>query len=75
MPKSQQSWVLFQHPPTQWNVRAADEAVLNKIQKKIKNPPIGTIFICISHDYMYDSYLCSYLQNMDVSEENNKLLI
>jgi hypothetical protein len=39
MPKSQQSWVLSQHPPTQWNLKgAADEAVLNNVhQKKITN--------------------------------------
>ncbi len=27
--------VQSQHPPTQWNLRAADEEVLNKVLKKI----------------------------------------
>jgi hypothetical protein len=34
MPKSQQSWVRSQHPPTQWDLRAADEAVWNIIKYK-----------------------------------------
>ena len=34
MPKSQQSWVRSQHPPTQWNLRAADKAVLNIVHRK-----------------------------------------
>ncbi len=34
MPKSQLSLVRSQHPPTQWNLRAADEAVLNKVHQK-----------------------------------------
>ncbi len=38
MPKSQQSWVRSQHPPTQWNLGAADEAVLNTVHEK--NPPV-----------------------------------
>ncbi len=29
-------WVRSQHPPTQWNLRGADEAVLNKLLKKEK---------------------------------------
>jgi hypothetical protein len=38
MPKSKKSWVQSQHPPTQWG-GAADEAVLNNLDKKnnIKN--------------------------------------
>jgi hypothetical protein len=30
----QQSWVRSQHPPTQWNLRAADDAVLNSVDAK-----------------------------------------
>jgi hypothetical protein len=30
------SWVRSQHPPTQWNLRGADEAVLNIVHKKEK---------------------------------------
>jgi hypothetical protein len=41
MPKSQQSRVRFQHPPTQWSLRAADEAVLNTVhEKKYKKKPV-----------------------------------
>ncbi len=32
--KDATSLVQSQHPPTQWNLRAADEAVLNKVIKK-----------------------------------------
>ncbi len=36
MQKSQQYWDRSQHPPTQWNLRGADEAVLNtELRKKI----------------------------------------
>jgi hypothetical protein len=31
---SQQSWVRSQHPPAQWNLGAADEAVLNIVHRK-----------------------------------------
>ncbi len=37
MPKSQHSWVRSQHLPTQWNLRAADEAVLNNVHEKKKS--------------------------------------
>jgi hypothetical protein len=40
MPKPQQSWVWSQHPPTQFNLRAAGEAVLNTVHRKnIKKSP------------------------------------
>ncbi len=43
MPKSQQSWVRSQHPPTQLIWEAADEAVLKKVQrKKNKKSPVFT---------------------------------
>ncbi len=50
MPKSQQSWVRSQHPPTQWNLRAADEAVLNTVHRFIdlNNTPVVTCNILIS---------------------------
>jgi hypothetical protein len=35
----QRSWVRSQHPPAQWNLRAADEAVLNIVGKKKKKIP------------------------------------
>ncbi len=31
-------WVRSQHPPTQWDLGAADEAVLKNVHKKKKNP-------------------------------------
>jgi hypothetical protein len=44
MSKSQQSWVRkkvvwvrSQHPPTQWNLRGGNKAVLNKVYKKDKS--------------------------------------
>jgi hypothetical protein len=39
MPKSQLSWIRSQHPPAQWNLRGADETVMNKVLKNLKNPP------------------------------------
>jgi hypothetical protein len=50
MPKSQQSWIRSQHPPTQWNLRAADEAVLNTVHRFIdlNNTPVVTCYILIS---------------------------
>jgi hypothetical protein len=36
-------WFRSQHPPTQWNLRAADEAVLTKVQKM-------KIFPCLNLD-------------------------
>jgi hypothetical protein len=48
MPKSQQSWVRSQHPLIQWNLRMADEAVLNKVHKntqKIKKSPITSLLV------------------------------
>jgi hypothetical protein len=47
MPKSQQSWVRSQHPPTQWNLRGARYAVLNKVHN-LKNPKIP-LFILVTH--------------------------
>ncbi len=53
MPKSQQSWVRSQHPPTQWNLRgAADEAVLNTVHRKKKkenpkNPPVKSSYYSV----------------------------
>jgi hypothetical protein len=44
MPKSQQSWVRSQHPPRQWNLGAADEAVLNTVHRK-KNQKSNCLFI------------------------------
>ncbi len=35
----QRSWVRSQHPSAQWNLRAADEAVLNIVRKKKKKSP------------------------------------
>jgi hypothetical protein len=32
---SQPSWIRSQFPLTQWNLRGADEAVLNKVHKKL----------------------------------------
>ncbi len=44
MPKSQKPLVRSQHPPTQWKLRAADEAVLNKVHEKFpKNPPASIL--------------------------------
>jgi hypothetical protein len=39
MHQLQLSWVRSQHPSAQWNLGAADEAVLNLEQTKNKNPP------------------------------------
>jgi len=39
MHQLQRSWVRSQHPSAQWNLRAADEAVLNIVRTKRKNPP------------------------------------
>ncbi len=36
MHQLQRSWVRSQHPSAQGNLRAADEEVLNEVQKKIK---------------------------------------
>jgi hypothetical protein len=36
MHQLQRSWVRTQHPSAQWNLRAADEAVLNIVRKKKK---------------------------------------
>ncbi len=43
VPKSQMSWIWSQHPPTQWILRAADEAVLYKVQKKSISEQMGLI--------------------------------
>jgi hypothetical protein len=41
------SRVPSQHPPTQWNLGAADEAVLNTVhEKNPKNPPLNIILFC-----------------------------
>jgi hypothetical protein len=39
MHQLQRSWVRSQHPSAQWNLRAADEAVLNIVRTKKKIPP------------------------------------
>jgi hypothetical protein len=42
MPKSQQSWVRSQHPPTQWNLRGGRESSIEiqYIEKKSKKIPL-----------------------------------
>ncbi len=35
MPKSKQSWVQSLHLPPQWNLRVADEAVINKVLRLV----------------------------------------
>jgi hypothetical protein len=35
----QRSWVRSQHPSAQWNLRAADEAVLNNVLNKSEKIP------------------------------------
>jgi hypothetical protein len=46
MPKSQQSWVRSQHSQTQWNLRAADEAVYVK-RKNLPKSPFKISFIAV----------------------------
>jgi hypothetical protein len=40
-------WVRPQHPPTQWNLGAADEAVSNKVLKKY---PFVEKFSCLPYN-------------------------
>jgi hypothetical protein len=58
MPNSQQSWVRFQHPPTQWNLRSANEAVLNNIKRK--NQKKIPIHPCLLHTFSLHFYFDLY---------------
>jgi hypothetical protein len=55
MPELQLSWVRSQHPPTQWNLRGGDEAVLNKVLEKSKKDWISyrKSLIIIFYLYLY----------------------
>jgi len=35
------------HPPTHWNLRAAEETVLNKYVKNTKKSPDNYVYVCI----------------------------
>ncbi len=62
MPKSQQSWVRSQNPPTQWNLRGCRWSVVEKPIRKEKNPnkspPLKNIFLsCIPCKWLLDRAL------------------
>jgi hypothetical protein len=55
MPKTPQSWVQSQHPPTQWNMTGGDKVVLNKVpgfekKEKILNGANSLGFLHLSVD-------------------------
>ncbi len=56
----QRSWIQFQHPPTQKNLRGGgtDEAVLNKVQKN------NICTQAVQFNAVYPSIISLYLQNI-----------